>query len=369
MASGFAPEFLILLGIDIFLGASILAVLLDKHFPTPLPYVLEGAALIGFAELMAGPTFLTSFSQELQFYYSFAYAMISVLTLFATNLYLLFLRRRPFESAILGICATIPSSLGILYFTSAFVNGLSLSLPLVPVIPIEGVYALFGISIGLVVFSMVVFGRRKPVEPVSVQERSVMDPIISRATPDNGQVLLTEAPAQSGQGEAVTEAATAQPEGVSGSVASPAERRSDVAGKGDHHGGGDGVGLPSGVTGASHAGSEASPIESRKDEETRQPSGTVLVKRVERTEYAKRLVDSIKFFEKAVDHPVRIDPSILGGTLKGARKAYLTPSGMLMVEDKGGRSISLSLLDLSTDEALQVMREAMKDLKGMGDLP
>jgi hypothetical protein len=160
MASGFAPEFLILLGIDIFLGASIFTVLLDKHFPAPLPYVLEGASLIGFAELTAGPSFLNSFSLELQFYYSFAYAMISVLTLFATNLYLLFLRRRPFESAVLGICGTVPAGLGILYFTSAFVNGLTLSLPLVPVIPIEGVYAMFGLSIALVVLSLVFFRRR-----------------------------------------------------------------------------------------------------------------------------------------------------------------------------------------------------------------
>ncbi|MDG6988687.1 MAG: hypothetical protein JRN21_05100 [Nitrososphaerota archaeon] len=160
MTSGFAPEFLILIGIDIFLGASILTVLLDRHFPAPYPYVLDAAALIGFAELVSGPSLLTSLSTELQFYYSFAYAMLSVLTLFATNLYLLFVRRRPFESAILATCGTIPSGLGVLYFTSAFVNGLPVSLPFVPVIPIEGVYALFALSIGLVVFLLVVFGRK-----------------------------------------------------------------------------------------------------------------------------------------------------------------------------------------------------------------
>lgn len=159
MASGFAPEFLILVGIDIFLGASILTVLLDRHFPTALPYILEGAALVGFGELMAGPTFLDSFSPALQFYYSFTFALLSVLTLVATNLYLLFVRRRPFESALLGICGTIPAGLGILYFTSAFVNGMTVSLPAVPKVPIVGIYVMFGLSLALVVFSLIVFGR------------------------------------------------------------------------------------------------------------------------------------------------------------------------------------------------------------------
>lgn len=315
MASGFAPEFLILLGIDIFLGASILTVLLDRHFPSGVPYVLEGAALIGFAELMAGPTFLNSFSPELQFYYSFTFAMISVLTLFATNLYLLFLRRRPFESAVLGICGTIPAGLGILYFTSAFVNGATLSLPLVPVIPIEGVYAMFGLSIGLVIFSLVVFGRRiKPVIAPEAAERPQEQPLIIRSAEGPGQVVLVEDPLAD----------------------APATRRDE--------------GPPKGVTDFSN-------------------SGTVLVKRVEDKEYAKRLVDAIKSFEKAVDHPVKVDPSLLGSTFKGAKKAYLSPAGILIVEDSKGKVTSTSIMDISTDEALQVMRQAMKGIVGSEELP
>lgn len=164
-----------------FLGASILAVLLDRHFPPAYPYILDGAALIGFGELMAGPTFLTTFSTELQFYYSFAYAAISILTLFASNLYLLFLRRRPFESAVLGIFGTIPAGLGLLYFTSAFVNGLSLSLPLVPAVPIEGVYALFGLSVALVVFSLVVFGRKIKEPQPEASSQKEEEPIPAKA--------------------------------------------------------------------------------------------------------------------------------------------------------------------------------------------
>ena len=350
MASGFAPEFLILLGIDIFLGASILTVLLDRHFPGPYPYVLEGAALIGFAELMSGPSFLTSLSTELQFWYSFIYAMIAVLSLFGTNLYLLFLRRRAFESAILGICGTVPAGLGILYFTSAFVNGLTVSLPLIPAIPIEGVYAMFGLSIGLVVFSLVVFGRRKTA-PSPLRERPIMSPIITRASGEASQLVMVEQPSPK------IEVATPAAPSDSGTDESTPQYQNQTSQKPDAteaagpSPGGDDRALPS---------MEAGGVLSTE---------TVLVKKVEQTDYSKRLLDAIRFFEKAVDHPVRFDPKLLQGTIKGARKAYLTPAGMMMVEDSSGKMITMSLVDISTEEALKVMREVMKEIKGKGELP
>ena len=84
----------------------------------------------------------------------------------------------------------------------------------------------------------------------------------------------------------------------------------------------------------------------------------------ERREYAKRLRDSIDFFGKAVKGPVRINPATLQGTFRDVKKAYLTAAGMVLVEDSAGKTTSRSLLELSTDEALQVMTEAMKGLDG-----
>lgn len=360
MASGFAPEFLILLGIDIFLGASILTVLLDKHFPTPLPYVLEGASLIGFAELMAGPTFLNSFSQELQFYYSFAYAMISVLTLFATNLYLLFLRRRPFESAVLGICGTVPAGLGILYFTSAFVNGLTLSLPLVPVIPIEGVYAMFGLSIALVVFSLVFFGRKvKPVTGPPAEEKRQEEPIVTRSLAGSEVAVPEGRPPM---------AEAAAPSPAFPSVADwPTDARRVTAASGA---------TPGGVLVAEGPGAEtkAQPQPPAKPEgasapgrvRTVQSGGTVLVEKPGEPTYAQRLIESMKFLEKAVDKPVKIDPSLLDGTLPNVRRAYLTSAGMIMAEGKDGKSTTLSLMDLSTDQALNIMSQVMRTFGAKG---
>jgi len=160
VTSGFAPEFLILIGIDVFLGASILTVLLDELFPAALPYILEMGALIGFGELLIGPSYVSNFPSELRFYYSFTYAVVSVMTLFGMNLYLLFLDWHPQASATVAVFGTMPSALGVLYFASAFVNGNSISLPMMPVISIEWIYVLFGISVLLILVVLVVFGRR-----------------------------------------------------------------------------------------------------------------------------------------------------------------------------------------------------------------
>ena len=370
MASGFAPEFLILVGIDIFLGASILTVLLDRYYPGPYPYILEGAALIGFLELVSGPSFLTSLSSELQFWYSFIYAMIAVLALFATNLYLLFLRRRPFESAVLAICGTVPAGLGVLYFTSAFVNGLTVSLPLVPEIPIEGVYAMFGLSIALVVFSLVVFGRRarRVVEPEPESEEQREEPIPARVVGSSVQLSLiaekTESQRPPASSESPTETA-AKPEVMPARTA-PAAAEAPVEVRGDAGGAtrvgpvGPAVAAAQQKAGAPRAKQGAAP----KPYPDFQSSGTVLVEKPGEPTYRERLLDSMRFLEKAVDHPVRIDPSSLGDTFKEVTRAYLTPAGMVIAEDRVGKTVAMSLLDLPTDEALKVMTDAMREVGG-----
>ncbi|MDG7007217.1 MAG: hypothetical protein JRN06_03100 [Nitrososphaerota archaeon] len=368
MASGFAPEFLILLGIDIFLGASILTVLLEKHFPGSYPYILEGAALIGFAELMSGPSFLTSLSTELQFWYSFIYAMIAVLSLFATNLYLLFLRRRTFESAVIGICGTVPAGLGILYFTSAFVNGLTVSLPLVPVIPIEGVYAMFGLSIGLVVFSLVLFGRRTGPASKPVHETPIPEPF-TPASGEHTQLMVIGHPEKKEESRLSSTAAvpgeTESPQTAKTVPPHKPETTEDSSAAG-------GTPTRGRTTASSAAISTTTPPPPNSStpptmEEWVQNTGTVLVRKAEVTGYSRRLLDSIRFFEKAVDHPARLDPMAVAGVVNGAKTAYLTPAGMLTIEDSAGKTISVSLLDISTDEALRVMREAMKGLKEAED--
>ncbi|MDG6908435.1 MAG: hypothetical protein JRN20_21905 [Nitrososphaerota archaeon] len=153
----FAPQFFIVLGVDVFLGASILTVMLDKHFPSGLPYILDIGSFVGFAELLVGPQYLASFSPALQFYYSFIYSLVAVLSMVAINLYLLFANRRRGEViAAVAIFATIPSVLVVLFFASAYVNGLQVELPIIPALPIVTIYEFFLASASLVVGSLII---------------------------------------------------------------------------------------------------------------------------------------------------------------------------------------------------------------------
>ncbi|HKT21928.1 MAG TPA: hypothetical protein VJR06_04880, partial [Nitrososphaerales archaeon] len=99
---------------------------------------------------------------------------------------------------------------------------------------------------------------------------------------------------------------------------------------------------------------------------TVQSGGTVLVEKPGEPTYAQRLIESMKFLEKAVDKPVKIDPSLLDGTLPNVRRAYLTSAGMIMAEGKDGKSTTLSLMDLSTDQALNIMSQVMRTFGAKG---
>ena len=155
MLEGFAPQFFLLIGIDIFLGASIVTVLLDDHFPGGLPYILELGAFVGFAQLLLGPSFPATFSTTLQFYYCFAYSVLAALSVLGANLLLLFVKRKIFSSGFVAIVATAPSFLANLFFASAYVNGLSLELPILPVLPISWIYVIFFLTAALLLTLMI----------------------------------------------------------------------------------------------------------------------------------------------------------------------------------------------------------------------
>ena len=146
MVDTFAPQFLLLVGIDIFLGGSIMSVLLDDHFPRGLPYILDIGSFVGFSQLLVGPQYTASFSQTLQFYYCFGYLIVAVLSLVGLNIYLYLAKQRIISSAIMAIVATIPSILASVYFASAYVNRVALGLPIIPVFPMSAIYVLFAVT-------------------------------------------------------------------------------------------------------------------------------------------------------------------------------------------------------------------------------
>ena len=161
MTVPFPPQFFILLGIDVFLGEAILTVMFDEHFPTGLPYILEASALLGFVQLVLGPQYLTGYPTEVQFYYCMAYAIIAVASVLASNLYLAFVRGRMRLGGFFAIAGSIPSCLFLAFFASAFVNGVSVPLPLLPLMPLSVIYAAFFGATIIIIVAMVIIVRGK----------------------------------------------------------------------------------------------------------------------------------------------------------------------------------------------------------------
>lgn len=123
-----------------------MSVMLDDYFPTGLPYILDIGSFIGFSELLVGPQYTSNFSQTLQFYYCFGYLVVAVLSVAALNIYLFLAKQKVLSSGIMAIVATIPSILACVFFSSAYVNGVALGLPIIPVFPISAVYVLFAVT-------------------------------------------------------------------------------------------------------------------------------------------------------------------------------------------------------------------------------
>ncbi|MBI3841235.1 MAG: hypothetical protein HY297_04705 [Thaumarchaeota archaeon] len=155
MADPFAPQFLILLGIDIFLGGSILTAMLDDAFPDAMPYILDFGSLIGLSQLLMGPQYLAGFSIEIQFFYSTGYAVISLSSVIGLNMYLYFLKKRHIAGIIFAMVGTIPSFLITSFFISAFINGVPVTLPDFPLISWDFVY--FGLAVSTILLLLGLF--------------------------------------------------------------------------------------------------------------------------------------------------------------------------------------------------------------------
>jgi hypothetical protein len=158
MTPPFPPQFFILLGIDVFLGGSILVVLFDKEFPNGLPYILDFGALIGFVQLLIVPGYLSDFPTQIQFYYSIAFATMAVLSLVGCSLYVI-VRHKTFVGGILTVSGALPSTLALLYFGSAWVNNTQVPISVIPLMPWPVIWGAFLGASALVLVAMAVMVR------------------------------------------------------------------------------------------------------------------------------------------------------------------------------------------------------------------
>jgi hypothetical protein len=137
LAAPLLPEFLGILGIDIFLVLSILTCLFD--FPVFLQYVYHISAFVGFGQLWVN--YIFAFSEETRFLICVAYLVIGIANIVFINGYVGFREKKILWTTSFLCCVTIPFGLISFSAVSVCVNKIAISLPLLPLIPPEAIAA------------------------------------------------------------------------------------------------------------------------------------------------------------------------------------------------------------------------------------
>ena len=132
------PEFIGILGIDIFLVLSILTCLFD--FPVFLQYVYHISAFIGFGQLWVN--YIFAFSEETRFFVCLAYLVIGLANIVFINGYVGSREKKILWTTSFLCCVTIPFVLTSFSAVSVYVNRVVISLPLLPLIPPEVIAAI-----------------------------------------------------------------------------------------------------------------------------------------------------------------------------------------------------------------------------------
>jgi hypothetical protein len=118
------PEFFTLLGIEIFLGISVLSGLLDRQLPSRLQYIFQGLGGLGFAQLLVsvGTVSSPSSTYQIRFWVSIIYLGLALACVVGTNLYLFVGRQSATVASAFSGAVTIPFIMVSALFISSFLG-------------------------------------------------------------------------------------------------------------------------------------------------------------------------------------------------------------------------------------------------------
>ena len=154
LAAPLLPEFLGILGIDVFLILSILACLFD--FPVFIQYVYHISAYVGFLQLWVNYVF--AFSEETRFLICVAYLVIGLANIIFVNGYIGFRDKKTLWTTSFLCSVTIPVTLFSFSAVSWYVNKVAISLPLLPLIPPEAIAAILVLCAIVLAASLILSG-------------------------------------------------------------------------------------------------------------------------------------------------------------------------------------------------------------------
>jgi hypothetical protein len=118
------PEFFTLLGIEIFLGISVLSGLLDRQLPSRLQYIFQGLGGLGFAQLLVSVGTVSSppSNYQIRFWVSIIYLGLALACVAGTNLYLFVGRQSATVASAFSGAVTIPFIMVSALFISSFLG-------------------------------------------------------------------------------------------------------------------------------------------------------------------------------------------------------------------------------------------------------
>jgi hypothetical protein len=171
LAAPLLPEFLGVLGIDIFLVLSILTCLFD--FPVFLQYAYHISAFVGFGQLWIGYVF--AFSEETRFLICVAYLVIGLANIVFINGYVGFRDKKILWTTSFLCSVTIPSTLISFSAISWYVNKVVISLPWLPLVPPEAIAAILLLCAIILAISVIIsmVGLKSHSSPIPTEEKEV----------------------------------------------------------------------------------------------------------------------------------------------------------------------------------------------------
>jgi hypothetical protein len=157
LAAPLLPEFLGVMGIDVFLVLSMLTCLFD--FPVLLQYVYHISAFVGFGQLWVNYVF--AFGEETRFLICLAYLVIGLANVIFINGYIGCRDKKIVWTTSFLCTVTVPSTIISFSAISCYVDRVAISLPSLPLIPLEAIAAILVIC-GIVLATSVILSTFVP---------------------------------------------------------------------------------------------------------------------------------------------------------------------------------------------------------------
>jgi len=150
----FPAELFVLIGINVFVALSLLTSIFDRGFPRVIPYIFQIAALAGFGQIWVSYVFLFSFV-DARFWCSMLYLGVALINIIIVNVYIAINKKLlSAAGAFLG-AVTIPTIFASFLFVSSYVNGLAISIPPLPIVPVESLYIVLVACVVILGFSVI----------------------------------------------------------------------------------------------------------------------------------------------------------------------------------------------------------------------